>query len=391
MAGDVGEDLRGFGDEGAVDVDDAGSEAGEYGGDAAEDFEAADAADGCVVRGEEVADVGLGGGAEEGVGDGMAEDVGVGVAGEADGVRDGRRRRGCRGGLRRRHGRRSRFRCWSWGERGVKGMEKGMEEWTSAGSEPLFEGEFAVAGADEHFAVAGVRVAGWAEQDGAAGGFDKEVAGGDVPEADLLLDVGVEPAGGDVGHGEGGAAHEAGFADFVGDFAVAFESLVEGCFAFRKSDGDDGIGEGIAGTDADGAAVEGWDAAAEDGPGFVEHGVVDHSEDGFAVVAEGDGDAEVRDAVEEIDGAVDGVDDPLPRGGLVAGGAFLAEDDVVRASGEDSGFEEDLGFAVEGEFDVVGEFFIDLKIAAEGFFQGDAGRAGGGIGELEEGGEGFRC
>ena len=51
--------------------------------------------------------------------------------------------------------------------------------------------------------------------DFAARGFDEEFAGGDVPEADRLLDVGVEPAAGDVGQVERGAAHEAAFARAV--------------------------------------------------------------------------------------------------------------------------------------------------------------------------------
>jgi len=45
---------------------------------------------------------------------------------------------------------------------------------------------------------------------------------------------------------------------------------------------------------------------------------VDDAGDDLAIDAKGDGNAEVRDAVEEIDRAIDGIDDPLAVGGLIA-------------------------------------------------------------------------
>ena len=47
-------------------------------------------------------------------------------------------------------------------------------------------------------------------------------------------------------------------------------------------------------------------------------------------LAQRDRDAEMRDAVEEIHRAIDGIDDPLEGAGLVAGDAFLAIDGVIR-------------------------------------------------------------
>jgi hypothetical protein len=109
--GDVGRHFRSLGDDGGIDVEDAGVLAGEDEGDAAEDFEAADAADRFVGIREMEADVALADGAERGVGDGMAEGVRVRVAIEAGIVRDidaaedelapargGERRSRCRGG-----------------------------------------------------------------------------------------------------------------------------------------------------------------------------------------------------------------------------------------------------------------------------------------------------
>ncbi len=79
----------------------------------------------------------------------------------------------------------------------------------------------------------------------------------------------------------------------------------------------------------------GWDggggevgAVAADG--VVEvlgEGVVDDADEGAAVVGEGEGDGDVRVGVDEVGGAVDGVDDEGWGGGEVAGcGGFFAEE-----------------------------------------------------------------
>ena len=110
-------------------------------------------------------------------------------------------------------------------------------------------------------------------------------------------------------------------------------------------------------------------AAFFDGPGFLHHGIVDDAYDDLAFDAEGDGDAEVGDAVEEIHGAIDGIDDPLARGGLVAGDAFFAVECIGGA-----GIEQDLGDEIlrgfiELQFDVVVGGFIDDGELAEFFAQ----------------------
>src|SRR2546427_8332735 len=47
----------------------------------------------------------------------------------------------------------------------------------------------------------------------ASGAFENQSAGGDVPEANSCLDVGIHPAAGHVGHRQRGGAHNANFAD----------------------------------------------------------------------------------------------------------------------------------------------------------------------------------
>ncbi len=73
----------------------------------------------------------------------------------------------------------------------------------------------------------------------------------------------------------------------------------------------------------------------------------------------------MRDAVEEVHRAVDGIDDPLVFAVLVAADAFLAVDGVVGIAGEQERLDERLRALVEFELDVVGEVFIDLLLKAE--------------------------
>ena len=68
--------------------------------------------------------------------------------------------------------------------------------------------------------------------DYSAGVFDEDFSGGDVPEADGLLDVGVEASGADVREVEGGAAHEAAFAGAVDHFLQEGEAGVDGGLGF---------------------------------------------------------------------------------------------------------------------------------------------------------------
>src|SRR4051812_44233187 len=102
-------------------------------------------------------------------------------------------------------------------------------------------------------------------------------------------------------------------------------------------------------------------------------------------MAQRDGDAEVRDAVEVIHRAVDGVDDPLVGAGLVSGDAFLAEDRVLRKAGEQHARDEILRTDVELELDVVRLKRIHLEAAAEVFAEELAGGARGFNGDLERG------
>ena len=124
-------------------------------------------------------------------------------------------------------------------------------------------------------------------------------------------------------------------------------------------------------------------AAFFDGPGFADHGIVNDAEDDFVADAQGDGDAEVGDAVEEIDGAIDGIDDPMAVGVLISGYTFLAIERVGGAGSEEDVGDEVLGFLVEREFDIVVMRFIDREGFAEMFAEEFSGFQSGFDGQIE--------
>ena len=94
---------------------------------------------------------------------------------------------------------------------------------------------------------------------------------------------------------------------------------------------------------------------------------MDDAEHDFVADTQGDGYAEMRDAVEEIHGAIDGIDDPVAVGVLVSSDAFLAIECIGGARGEEDAGDQILGFFVEREFDVVMMRFIDREGFAEMF------------------------
>ena len=198
MASRWGRTLGASAIEGGVDVDEVWRLSRDEFAAFFEDLERRDVLAGGVAGREVVADVGQAEGTEDGIGDGVAEHVGIGVAVEAVGVRDFDAAEDQRAVFRelvdvvadaghRDHGivevgRLCRMRL----------VQPGSEDF-SIGILPL------VATIDQTSGVAGDG----GEFDLSAGGFDEEFAGGDVPEGDAGFDVGIEPAAGDVGHGRG--------------------------------------------------------------------------------------------------------------------------------------------------------------------------------------------
>lgn len=142
---------------------------------------------------------------------------------------------------------------------------------------------------------------------------------------------------------------------------------VEGFRIFSAADEEDGLLEFGSWGSFDRNSVEHGLAAFCDGPGLSDHGIVDDAEDDFVADPQGDGDAEVWDAVEEIHGTIDGIDDPVAVRILVSGNAFFAIERVIGTGGEQDVGDEVLGFLIECELDVVMMRFIDREGLSEMF------------------------
>ena len=99
----------------------------------------------------------------------------------------------------------------------------------------------------------------------------------------------------------------------------------------RQPARDDRIGEPLPRGDADAPVVEEGALAALGHEQLVVCRIVDEAGDDRAVAFERDRDGEMRDAVQEIGGAVERIDDPAMRPvGAHMGAAFLAEKAVIR-------------------------------------------------------------
>ena len=90
-----------------------------------------------------------------------------------------------------------------------------------------------------------------------------------------------------------------------------FDAGAKGFFVLATADKKNRFGQSVALAGRDRAAIEQGRAAFFDGPRFPDHRIVNDANDDFTCDAEGDGNAEMGDAVKEIHGAVDGIDDPL--------------------------------------------------------------------------------
>ena len=117
--------------------------------------------------------------------------------------------------------------------------------------------------------------------------------------------------------------------------------------------------------------------------------IVDQAGDDGAVALQPDRDGELRNAVQEIGGAVERIDDPGvgPVGAFVPA-AFLAEEAVARARLGKFGAQRLLGLAVGGGDEIARALERDLQILdlAEVALERARGLARGGDHDVDEGG-----
>ena len=132
----------------------------------------------------------------------------------------------------------------------------------------------------------------------------------------------------------------------------------------RQPAGDDRVGEPLAGGDPDPLFVEEGALAALGDEHLVVDRIVDEPGDHRALALERDRDGELRDAVQEIGGAVERIDDPaMGLVGALAHAAFLAEEAVAGPRLGQFGIQRLLGAAVGGGDEIGRALQRDLQIS----------------------------
>src|ERR1700733_2549501 len=196
------------------------------------------------------------------------------------------------------------------------------------------DGVFAVAVADE-----------------AAGFAHQNYPGGDIPRRQVALPIGIEPAGGDPGEIEGRRAVTAQTGETLlrGCDLVARQRQIAAAAVMRQAAGDNRVGQVLARRDPDALVVEIRALAALGDEQLLIGRIVGQAGDDDAVALERDRHREMRDAVQEIGGAVERSDGPtMALVGAGPGPTFLAEKAVGRPRLGQFLIDDLLGAAVGG-------------------------------------------
>src|ERR1700675_3589208 len=164
--------------------------------------------------------------------------------------------------------------------------------------------------ADQMPGLQRVVIAGHA-RDHAACFADHDLAGCHVPGLQIAFPVAVEAAGGDEGHVEGGGAEAAEACNLVleGGHLLARQFMIAAA-DMGQTAGDHAFVELAASGDAQPLIIEERALAALGDVELVIGGIVDHTGDDGALALQADRDRELRDAVQEVGGTVQGIDDP---------------------------------------------------------------------------------
>ena len=198
----------------------------------------------------------------------------------------------------------------------------------------------------------------------AAGFAHQEHAGGEVPRRKVALPIGVEAAGGDPGEIERRRAEAAQPGEVLlrgGDLPAGEGEIAAP--VMRQPAGDDRIGEPLPRGDADAPVVEEGALAVLGHEQLVVRRIVGEGGDDRAVPLERDRHGEMRDAVQEIGGAVERIDDPAMRPvGADMGAAFLAEEAVIRPRLGELLAQDRFGAVVGGGDEIARAFHRHLQV-----------------------------
>ena len=192
---------------------------------------------------------------------------------------------------------------------------------------------------------------------------DEETARGDVPLREAGLPETVVAARGDPGEVERGGARTA---NAGGGLRHAHEALHVVLEVVALAEGEARADEGAAHfgvfRDADAAVVEEGAFTLDGGEEFVLGDVVDDRDHGFAAAAKRDRDGVLRNAVNEVGGAVDRIDDPHPFAlGVAHETAFFREDRVARIGARENVENGLFGGSVRGGHKVVFRLVVDRE------------------------------
>src|SRR5204863_963714 len=103
-----------------------------------------------------------------------------------------------------------------------------------------FQIDYAIRGDDAVFLF---HIFARAQVDQATGSFNQNPSGGDVPQTNSALDVGVEATAGDVSHVERGAAEHATLAHAVNHCLQQRQIRIDRVIRFSEPDRNDGFGQ----------------------------------------------------------------------------------------------------------------------------------------------------
>ena len=200
--------------------------------------------------------------------------------------------------------------------------------------------------------------------DKAAGLAHDKQARRDIPRRQIALPVAIEPAGGDPGEIERGGAVAAQAGEILlRDENFGPRARQVAAAVMRQAAGHHRVGEPRPRRDANPPVVEEGALAALGDEQIVVGRIVDEAGDDGAVALERDRHGEMRNAVQEIGGAVERIDDPAVR--VVGAGmraAFLAEKAVIRPRLGELGAQNLLGLAVGGGDEIARAFERHLQM-----------------------------
>jgi hypothetical protein len=205
------------------------------------------------------------------------------------------------------------------------------------------------------------------------GAPDEEHAGGNVPKTDRAFDVCIKAAGGDIGDVEGGTAEHAHFFHAPDGLVENGKCAVDRIDGLRDAHRDDAILQLRPFAYFDAFPVHECRSIKFSRPSFIAHGVMDYAGEKGAVASNSNRRGEMRDSVEIIHRAIQGIDDPLVFS-RASPHPFFPENGVTAMSRQDVCLDELLGAAVEFQFDVMRMHGIDLEGLFEIFAEKSSGK-----------------